>query len=284
MSPIDVTVVIPSFNSESTIYRAVASIAAQSLLPKRVIIVDDFSADQKLIQNEFQRILDDFGDKFSLSLELQAINGGPAKARNHGWNLAQSRYIAFLDADDSWHPQKLEIQYGAMERHPGYALTGHGYAVVDPATPPANLTYSGAQDPRLVTSRELLLRNWFCTPGVMLRRELTTRFSEKKRRSEDYLLWLEIAFSGNKVGFIDLPLARLYKAAYGSGGLSSAFFRSEMEEIDTYFELRRKRFVSIRTLLAVVTWSIIKFVRRLCTTGLGNCMGITRQRAHGNDI
>lgn len=58
------------------------------------------------------------------------LNEGPGSARNAGWDKARCQYIAFLDSDDVWHPQKLECQYRYMEEHPYVWLSCHHMKVI----------------------------------------------------------------------------------------------------------------------------------------------------------
>lgn len=109
----DISVIIPTYNSENTIERAINSVLNQTIMPIEIIIVDDSSTHIKnkevllSIKNKYQNI----------KLIFLNINSGPATARNAAWNIAKGKYIAFLDSDDVWHPQKLEIQYKYMEEH-----------------------------------------------------------------------------------------------------------------------------------------------------------------------
>jgi glycosyltransferase involved in cell wall biosynthesis len=103
-----VSVIIPYFNSQDTIIRALNSVNSQTLLPHEVIIVNDFSDDnetKKILQNLVQN-----NWNFKLIIIHLTKNMGPGNARNIGWNNATGEYIAFLDSDDSWHPLKLEIK------------------------------------------------------------------------------------------------------------------------------------------------------------------------------
>ncbi|BBO67037.1 hypothetical protein DSCA_09670 [Desulfosarcina alkanivorans] len=96
----------------------------------------------------------------------------------------------------------------------------------------------------------------------MLRRTIGLRFDPEKRHSEDYLLWLETIFNGNKGVFISLPLAFAFKALYGDGGLSGNLWKMEKGEIDTYIKLYQKGFITILMLNGLIVLSLMKFIKR----------------------
>jgi glycosyltransferase involved in cell wall biosynthesis len=102
-SPSSVCVVIPMYNGADSIEQTLASLADQTRLPDHVIVIDDGSSDDGP-----QRVKD-FAAPFRLTL-LQQANEGQASARNHGIRHSQETFVAMLDADDQWRPQKLELQ------------------------------------------------------------------------------------------------------------------------------------------------------------------------------
>jgi len=110
-----VSVVIPCYRCGATIKRAVDSVAAQTLRPAEVILIEDGSGDNTLEQ--LYRVQGEHPKDWIKIIALEK-NSGPSFARNTGWDAATQPYIAFLDADDSWHPQKTEIQYQWMAAHP----------------------------------------------------------------------------------------------------------------------------------------------------------------------
>lgn len=109
-----ISVVIPTYNRLSFLKEAVASILNQTLAPKEIIIIDDGSTDGtwawlKAIPSEVVRIF------------LQD-NRGPAAARNFGVAHATGRWVAFLDSDDLWRENKLEVQMAFFQSHPDYKI------------------------------------------------------------------------------------------------------------------------------------------------------------------
>ena len=98
-----VSVVIPCYRCSLTIRRALASIAQQSLKPAEVILVDDASGDGTLA------VLKELASSYPNWMRLIALetNRGAASARNEGWAAASQPFIAFLDADDTWHREKI---------------------------------------------------------------------------------------------------------------------------------------------------------------------------------
>lgn len=102
-SPLDVTVVIPTYNREGLITRALESVRTQHRPPERVIVVDDASRDDTT--DVVWRWASETG--FPVTIEMMRQNGGPAKARNRGIELAKTKYVAFLDSDDEYIPDTL---------------------------------------------------------------------------------------------------------------------------------------------------------------------------------
>ena len=106
-----ISVIIPCFNCEKTLRRAVDSVLSQTLLPDELILVDDCSADgtAKIIAEYAQ------STRVRVVAIAHQINQGAAVARNTGMDAATGDYVAFLDSDDTWDPRKLRIQYDFMQ-------------------------------------------------------------------------------------------------------------------------------------------------------------------------
>jgi glycosyltransferase involved in cell wall biosynthesis len=253
---VPVSVVMPCYRAANTVAAAVRSVREQTAPPLELIAVDDASDDETLqVLTQLQ--------KSSPWLEVirQPVNKGAASARNAGWARARGDLIAFLDADDTWHPRKLELQYAFMAAHPEIALCGHrssgaerGEGFAEAAAPP-RVTYP--------SPASFLLRNPFITPSVMLRRSVPQRFLEGRRHMEDHLLWTSIVLSGGRAAILEADLARVHKASYGEGGLSANLWEMEKGELDNYRQLHRAGFVSTPALLGWQAFSLLKFIKRL---------------------
>ena len=253
-----ISVVIPCFRCSDTLERAVLSVVGQTLKPKELILVDDASGDGTLAT--VRRLQEEHGRDWISVLDLPS-NKGPAAARNAGWEHAKEQYLAFLDADDSWHPKKLEIQYGWMEAHPEVALTGHPVVFVHPGTPPPSL--SDIWRARPVGAISMLLSNRFSTPSVMLTRSIRYRFDAHQRYSEDYFLWLQIILNGYSVWRLEMPLAYLHKAPFGASGLSAQLWDMEKGELATYFKLHRQGLINLFSCSGLALYSLAKHLNRL---------------------
>lgn len=254
-----VSVVIPCYRCADTIERAVHSAIHQTLPPAEIILIDDFSNDGGVTINalEQQRQANP-----SINIKICPLprNVGPGSARNAGWDESRQPYLAFLDADDSWHPHKLKIQYQWMATHPEAMLSGHlSVKMSDNSTPP------GLPDKlmvRRVNKYALLLSNCFPTRSVMLRRDVPFRFKPEKRYAEDYLVWLAMVFADYPAYVINQPLAYSYKEDFGEGGLTADIWKTQLGECDTYRQLYNAGSISTATLILVFGWACIKYVRR----------------------
>lgn len=252
---VPVSVVIPMFNSAATIERALASVATQSQLPREVIVVDDASTDTSAM------VVEQWSDnRIKTTLIRHSTNLGPSASRNNGWDSATQEFIAFLDADDAWHPEKLRIQSQLMQRDSSIALSGHQYDIGDDAR------WSDFSTNDYTTSTfklsDFLIKNRLSTPTVMLRRELQFRFASDQRFSEDYRLWMEIVSEYGPASFINLSLTRLFKPAYGESGLSGHMRSMYRGELNTFSAIRKKHLINRPIMIATMLWSTLKYIRR----------------------
>ena len=253
-----VSVVIPCFRCARTIERAFASIAAQTVPPAEVILVDDASGDETwaalaAIANAYP------GWVKLLRFEM---NQGPAAARNAGWEAASQEYIAFLDADDAWHSKKIEIQYAYLRSHPEVLLCAHGHRVLGNQDTALDWELSDGVAARVDRLR-LLLASKFVTPSVMVRRDIKQRFCSGRRYMEDRLLWLEIVCDGGRIDKLDVDLAATYKKPYGAEGLSSDLWEMTKADVSNYRFLQARGSLSRLAALALMIFSLLKFLRRL---------------------
>jgi glycosyltransferase involved in cell wall biosynthesis len=111
-----ISCIVPVFNGERYLRQALDSIFAQTYRPLEVVVVDDGSTDATAV------VVASFGDRLRY---LRQDNQGPPVARNLGIRAAKGEYVAFLDADDLWHPEKLQRQIKRFEARPelGYCVT-----------------------------------------------------------------------------------------------------------------------------------------------------------------
>ncbi|HEY2030287.1 MAG TPA: glycosyltransferase family 2 protein [Myxococcales bacterium] len=249
-----VSVVIPCYGGE-TLPRALASVAAQTRAPLEVIVVDD--ASPVPLAAEGARLI---------RLEH---NQGPANARNAGWDAARGTYVAFLDSDDAWHPQKLALQTAVMERNPKAALTATDLfeAIAEPGEPGEPAPFPSIEgEPRVreYARWKALVVNPSHTPTWMVRRDLAHRFPANGRYVEDYLFLLELLLDGQLVLHLEAELACVFKPRLGkTSGLSSHLWRMERGELSAYASLRASGRLSAPTATALQAASLLKFARRL---------------------
>lgn len=257
---IPVSVVIPCYECSATIRRAVDSVLEQSVMPYEIILVDDNSKDNTLY------VLHDLANlypKLITILEMK-INRGAASARNAGWSITKQPYIAFLDADDSWHPDKLRIQYEYMKNHPEVALSGHQCVF---KSQKQSLKLNKRPVVTIISPLSLLFKNAFSTTSpIMLKTNIPFRFKEGMRFSEDFFLWLQIAFEGLQIVRIEKPLSYFYKHSYGEDGLSSRLWEMEKGELNNFFNLFTTNKINLFFFIAASFFSFIKFLRRLFLT------------------
>ena len=113
---VDVSVIIPCYNSSKTIECAVKSVICQTQLPKEIILIDDYSTDDGKTTEILYKIKEKYESKIDIIVLESDENRGAASARNKGMKIAKGVYIAFLDSDDVWDKYKLEKQVKILEK------------------------------------------------------------------------------------------------------------------------------------------------------------------------
>jgi glycosyltransferase involved in cell wall biosynthesis len=230
--PNDITfsVVIPAYNAERTIVRAVESCVSQSLQPKEVIVVDDGSSDGTV-----ELLRSHFGDNIRI-IQLPQ-NCGASAARNAGMAAATASYIAFQDADDIWHPKKLEmIQQALVTPDDVYALF-HDYTLSrsrwEESARPGTL--------RPYPLWKLLLSNPIGTPCTVIRNvKGAYLFDENLHHMEDYDFFLRIA-ADHGISHLDRALTLLDRPILSEGGLSSSRWDMRKGELRVLAKLARSK-------------------------------------------
>jgi len=122
MTTPSISVIVPAYNAADTILEALDSILRQTVLPSEVIVIDDVSSDNTADVVEGYIAEKQAAASPSIKLIQQEQNGGPAAARNAGIAASSGEWVAFLDGDDVWLPQRLEAQRQVAARHPDAAL------------------------------------------------------------------------------------------------------------------------------------------------------------------
>ena len=258
-SYLPVSVIIPCYRCAVTIERAVDSVLNQTQVPEEIILVDDFSDDGSATISYLKNLKQKY-QKFNIQILSLEKNQGPGSARNEAWKIASQPYIAFLDADDSWYPNKLELQYSWMKSHPEVLLTAHSSIQLFNDSHQKQFNHCKNFYPLNVI--KLLFFNCIPTRSVMLKREIQYRFSPGKRYAEDYLLWLSIALDRHPIYFLGLPLSYSYKNEFGDSGLSSHMWQMEMGELNNYFLLFKTNKMSFFLFFTCSAYSLIKYIRR----------------------
>ena len=182
MKEILVSVIMPAYNCEKYIAEAIQSVLQQSEALE-LIIVEDASSDKT------EDVIQSFLHDARVIYIKNQINLGAAASRNKGIELARGKYIAFLDADDCWEPDKLQKQTALMEAKTA-VLSSTGRIIVDEAGKPTGKTIEIKET---VTYSELLKGNVLNTSGVMVLASVAKKYPMVKDcLHEDYIMWLSI--------------------------------------------------------------------------------------------
>ncbi len=183
------SIIIPTFNRADKLRKALESVLNQTFCDYEVLVMDDGSTD------ETRKVVESFNDA-RLFYDWAPNSGGPAAPRNRGLNFAKGTYIAFLDADDWWHPNKLSKCFEMLQR--GYDVVYHELEIVRTISRVGRKLIGSRQLMRPIQIDLLIHGNALATSSVVVRRtiiNMTLGFNEHQKMiaSEDYNMWLQIA-------------------------------------------------------------------------------------------
>lgn len=213
-----ISVVIPAYNAERTIRRAIESVLAQTRPADEIIVIDDGSLDATA------QVVRQFADKVTL---IEQPNAGVSVARNVGIEAAAGDWIAFLDGDDEWLPEKLKLQSEQMQRNPhlmwGYSnfyLKKQGLEKRTVSQHPENfmdalVNGEFAQDYFQIDPKGA--NAWTCT--LLIRKavfETAGLFEPGMKRGQDNDMWYRIAYQFPQVAYLTQPLAIYHMDTSGS--------------------------------------------------------------------
>ncbi len=259
-----VSVVIPIFNARQTVIRAVESVLSQSASDIEVILVNDGSRDDSLaLIKEFKAA---HADENIVIIDQK--NGGVSKARNAGMRVAKGEFVAFLDSDDAWLPDKLSKQLDILDEEPSLHLVG--------------TTMNGEVFEKFfhkrfsrvteITLKNLLFKNFFQPSTVIVRREVMSTvgfFDESQKYAEEGNYFMRIAF-GHKCALLNESLLNFGdgKRGFGSSGLSANVKEMEKGELKNLRYAYRHLNIGPFLYGAAVAFSLLKYVRRVAIVGI----------------
>ena len=217
-----VSIIMPSYNTAAFISQSIESVLAQSYTDWELLIVDDCSTDNSI------NIIRSFNDS-RIRLFQNMKNSGAAISRNYALREAMGKWIAFLDSDDTWAPDKLEKQIKFMENN-DYAFTYTDYRI---CLNGKWMPYINT-GPNVVNKRKMYDYCYFSTITVMYNREKIGLIQiANLRKNNDYAMWLQAIEKSNAYR---LPECLSFYIKH-DGSVSSG---SKLKLIKWHYELFRK--------------------------------------------
>lgn len=214
------TVVMPAYNAAAYLSQTIESVLSQTFTDFELIIIDDGSTDgTSEIAHEYSKI----DNRVKVLLQH---NQGVSATRNKGIDLSQSKYIAFIDADDKWFPENLQIHFGHLEENPHLGVS---YAKVEFLHPDGNHTGKIARGrlTKLQPQHFLYENPTMTVSNIVVRRQVFEEiggFDSTMSYSEDIDFLFRTTCSHWKIEGIDRVLLG-YRTT--QGGLSSQLYKME---------------------------------------------------------
>lgn len=225
-----IDVIIPTYNREKMIERAVRSVLEQSYDNINVIVVDDCSTDHT------EQIVEKIGDARIKFYKLPQ-NGGAGHARNEGVKLASAELIAFHDSDDVWRPEKLERQMDYWGKHPEFSMVYCPYLSHRSDGSLSQMPYPGMPgELEGDIFYSLLVRNSIGAPTILLKKECFLEcggFDDSLRCLEDWEFALRFAHK-YLIGYVDEVLMDVYRTADSVSSEVGGFFEARCRMVAAY--------------------------------------------------
>ncbi|MBQ4794605.1 glycosyltransferase family 2 protein [Pectobacterium brasiliense] len=255
-----ISVIIPAYNSEETLAAALTSVANQNgNFELEVIVVNDGSSDStSIVAKETAKL-----HNINLIL-IEQINSGVATARNNGVKNSTGDFIAFLDADDVWLSDKLELQMNFLLESK-FDLVGGNFKGL-------NVNYNRLDtvfaDFKEVKFKDLLMKHYFQPSAVIMRRSIFEKvggFKDGMTHAEEGLLFYKICYMGRCALYSkDVIDYGNGKHPFASGkGLSSNLWKMEKGELLNYHEIYKCNMIYFSKYLFLIGFSLAKYMRRV---------------------
>ena len=212
-----VSVIMPCYNMASFVIETIRSVQAQTYTPWELLIVDDASTDTTV---DLIRGLSEEDPR--IQLQVKPSHSGIADSRNQCLKQAKGRYIAFLDADDVWHPDKLERQVRFMQEH-DIAFSYASYDTISETGEPLDKVIQAKTN----LDYEAYLRNTIigCSTVMLDAAKVGEVVVPQFRTSEDTATWLNLLRKGIVAYAIPTPLAsyRIRRKSASSNKIKTAY-------------------------------------------------------------
>lgn len=202
-----ISIIMAAYNAEKTIEQAINSVLSQTYTNFELLVVNDCSTDRTA------ELVKSIAAKDSrVRLISNVKNSGVSYTRKHGLEEAKGDWIAILDSDDAWEPEKLEKQI-VLQRRTNADLLFTGSAFMDSEGHPIDWCLHA---PKEVTYRQLLKQNVLSNSSALVRKELYAKYyAIGDGMHEDFAIWLSILKEGKKAYGVDEPLL-IYRIAKSS--------------------------------------------------------------------
>ncbi|MCX6123232.1 MAG: glycosyltransferase [Proteobacteria bacterium] len=229
MTPDLVSIVIPTYNQAHFLREAVACVVKQTWSAWELIIVNNHSTD------DTKSVADSFNHPNIKCVDFKN-HGIIAASRNHGITLAKGEYIAFLDSDDTWEPDKLNRCIQKLKE--GFDLVCHGeFHFVEGGSAPYPVKYGPAA--RTAYGRLISEGNCLSTSAIVVRRNFLANvgsfsIAPEFNTAEDYDLWLKLSGSAAKIAILDDMLGsyRIHPMSASASSLKNA--RATLEVLNRH--------------------------------------------------
>ena len=202
-----ISIIMAAYNAEKTIEQAINSVSSQTYTNFELLVVNDCSKDRTV-----ELVKDIVAKDSRVRLISNVKNSGVSYTRKHGLEEAKGDWIAILDSDDAWEPEKLEKQI-VLQRRTNADLLFTGSAFMDSEGHPIDWCLHA---PKEVTYRQLLKQNVLSNSSALVRKELYAKYyAIGDGMHEDFAIWLSILKEGKKAYGVDEPLL-IYRIAKSS--------------------------------------------------------------------
>lgn len=200
-----ISVIIPTYNSADYISKAVDSVLNQTHQDFEIIIIDDGSTDNT------QQVIESYNDNRIIYIKQK--NAGPAEARNNGLKRAKGEYVAFLDADDKWVPDKLQLQIEAFKLNPSVSMVYSKLEILNKNNETDEIHSFKNYPNNLELLKYLVFNHIAIVPAVMIKKSYIDQvgfFNPELYTGEDWDFWLRLASKSNFY-YIDKTLVLRYR-------------------------------------------------------------------------